>query len=323
VNPSFKRRLQIATSLAILAAAVILSYYSVVEVPNPARTSIYLVLDVSGSMNEPSGEGTKLDGLKASASRFVETLGPRLQNDFSVGVIAFDGQPFVLVRLTHDQSELATSISSLEAGGPTALGDALDLAVKLLVDESQQGDRRVALLMTDGLSNSDRTSTPEGAADAAAAEMINVYTVAFGSDADTRLLKEIADKTRGEYYFAATGEELVKSFTAVAKTLLEVSAPAHYGSRAMILAALVLVIFLPQVEKGITRVYTKLTSVSRVAPSTKTRTCPRCERTVQAEALYCKHCGFSFSRDDVVRCRECGATLRTGATFCRRCGSKV
>lgn len=374
MNPSSRRRFQIALSVIVLVAAIIISYYSVVEATEVTTstvsvvqtatvqtyvtvttdmligepTDIYLVLDVSGSMG-----GQKIDDAKRSASEFVAIINPDVNSNFAIGLVAFDSDVYTMVSLTHDSSELLSGINSLVSGSNTAMSDALKTASELLAREGRPGVRRVILLMTDGQTNDDDYSNPDDAAEFAKNNGILVYTVGFGQDADTALLQSIAQETGGEYYFASTGAELVRSFGTVASTLVTVSAvttvaqtyltvattantvltvsrPVHYGSRAMILLALPLIIFLPQIERGLTQAYQSLTTILRrqptmVMPQMQPRgVCSRCERPLRPGAAFCTHCGTRLPTTVAFgRCRECGSHLRTGARFCARCGTQV
>jgi uncharacterized protein YegL len=334
MNPSTRRKLQIVLSMIIIVAAVVLSYHSVVESQTSTSkgppTDIYLVLDRSGSMGDLSGVSlsTKIEDAKRSAAEFVNIIRPDINGNFTIGLVAFDDEVEVLVTPTHDTSALLSAIGSLTPGDQTAMGDALKLASELLAKESRQGSRRVVLLMSDGLTNSDQFSSPDQAAALATANEIRVYTVAFGSDADTVLLQNIAQRTGGQYYFAGTGAELVGSFSTIARILLTVSPAAHYGSRVMILLALPLVIFLPQIEKGVTRAYEGLTTLLRKQPTAlkpyarPRSVCSRCEKSIRPTAIYCPHCGLRLQPAASFKlCQYCGASLRMGARFCTRCGT--
>jgi len=321
-----------ALSIVIIAAAVILSYYSLVASERTSQvvgqTDVYLVLDTSGSMGDPSGTTTKIGHAQASASEFVNIIKPDRNANFTIGLISFDDQAVPLVHLTHDRNSLLNAISSLNADGETALGDALQLAVELLLQEGRQGARRVVLLMSDGLSNADQFSSPEEAANFASVNGIRVFTVAFGSDADTSLLRNIAQQTQGDYYYAGTGAELVQSFSSAAQTLLTVSPEAHYGSRLLMLIALPLIVFLPQVERGITRTFRTLTTIIRKQPGVlklEQHICPRCGSPLRQWAIFCTRCGLTISKSDqmLTVCRECGKPLRRGARFCTSCGTSV
>jgi hypothetical protein len=211
------------------------------------------------------------------------------------------------------------------------MSDALRSASELLVKEGRPRAQRVILLMTDGITNADQYSNPDDATAFAKSNGIVVYTVGFGSDADTTLLENIAQSTGGQYYLAGTGAELVQAFGTVARTLLGVSAPAHYGSRAMILLALPLIIFMPQIEKGVTQAYSGLTTMLRRQPTVvkpryqKWSVCTRCEKPVRPGATYCHSCGLRLSPMTTAyqRCQECGRPLRSGARFCTKCGTRA
>lgn len=337
MSPSKRRKVQLALSIIIISLAIILSYYSVVEITrtqaSKGPTDIYLTLDVSGSMNDPSGNATKIVQAQASAAQFVNIIKPELETNFTVGLIAFNDQATPLVHLTRDNSAVLSAIASLRADGRTAIGDALRLATNLLMQEGRPGTRRVILLMTDGLSNADQFMTPVEAADLAALNRINVHTVAFGSDADSALLQNIAQKTGGEFYTASTGEELLKSFSTVAQNLLAISPTVHYGSRALILVALPLMVFLPEIERGVTRTYQGLTTLLRKETSvlkgeTHARgraVCVRCENPIRLGVVFCTHCGLpaKSSIGLFTVCQTCRTPLRKGIHFCTKCGARV
>jgi uncharacterized protein YegL len=318
-----------------LVIAVVLSYYSVVETTEVSSsnvpTDIYLVLDRSGSMGDPSGSSsTKIEDAKKSASEFVNIIAPDINSNFTIGLIAFSDDAEVVVHLTHDTSALSSAIGSLAPLENTAMSDALKLASEMLMKEGTKGAQSVIVLMSDGLTNADKYSTPNEAADLAIENGIQVYTVAFGSDADASLLQLIASRTGGQYYYASTGADLVKSFSTIAQTLLTVSPAAHYGSRLMVLSALPLVVFLPQIERGVTLAYEGLTTMLRKQPTTLKRdvytraVCSRCEFPIRPGAAFCSRCGLRLGRAGVsMRCRGCGTPLRAGARFCKRCGSQV
>jgi Ca-activated chloride channel family protein len=66
------------------------------------------------------------------------------------------------------------------AGGKTAIGDAIGLAVKRL--RARPNDSRVLMLLTDGANNVGEVP-PEKAAELAHAEGIKIYTIGVGSEA--------------------------------------------------------------------------------------------------------------------------------------------
>ncbi|MFT6645503.1 MAG: Ca-activated chloride channel family protein, partial [Patiriisocius sp.] len=116
------------------------------------------------------------------------------------------------------------------AGGKTAIGDAIGLAVKRLLN--RPAESRVLILLTDGQNNVGEV-TPIQAAKIAAQQGVKIYTIGFGADElvvpgllfnrtinpsselDARSLSEIADLTGGIYQRARNTQELEGIYAAL------------------------------------------------------------------------------------------------------------
>jgi VWFA-related protein len=115
----------------------------VVEV-SPARTpfNLVLLLDVSGSVEE------RLDFVRKSALAFVNTVSPQDR----VAIISFRDDIQLISDFTTDRSLLAQRIKDIEAGGGTALYDAL--AYTLVETLKPLRDERTAIVViSDGDDN--------------------------------------------------------------------------------------------------------------------------------------------------------------------------
>jgi Ca-activated chloride channel family protein len=115
----------------------------VVEV-EPARTpfNLVLLLDVSGSVEE------RLDFVRKSALAFVNTVSPQDR----VAIISFRDDIQLISDFTTDRSLLAQRIKDIEAGGGTALYDAL--AYTLIETLKPLRDQRTAIVViSDGDDN--------------------------------------------------------------------------------------------------------------------------------------------------------------------------
>ena len=93
MNPNSKRKYQLGIGFAIFAFAVSVSYFSVVEadVQDTPKYDIYLVIDVSGSMQEES----KLVFAKQAALEFVDAFQLDQSSDHRIGLCGYwpgDGQ---------------------------------------------------------------------------------------------------------------------------------------------------------------------------------------------------------------------------------------
>src|SRR6185436_9064682 len=104
--------------------------------------SLAVMLDTSASMDE------KLPQAQAAAMRFVKTLRPQ---DLAE-VIQFNDRATTLQDFTPDQDALDAAIKRTQAQGPTALHNALYVALKDLDKQKKAGElrRRAVVLLSDG-----------------------------------------------------------------------------------------------------------------------------------------------------------------------------
>lgn len=152
-----------------------------VSLPTTAR-DLMLAVDISGSMNT---EDMVLDGrvvdrltmVKAVVRDFIDRRGGD-----RVGLVLFGSNAYLQSPLTFDLRTLGTLLEDAPvgiAGGKTAIGDAIGLAVKRLRD--RPAESRVAILLTDGANNVGEV-TPAKAAELAAAAGVRIYTIGVGAD---------------------------------------------------------------------------------------------------------------------------------------------
>jgi Ca-activated chloride channel homolog len=193
------------------------------------RATVLLVIDVSLSMEATDVRPTRLEAAKVAAKSFTEGL----TQGINLGLISFAGTATVLVGPTTDRAPVSQSIEGLRLAQSTATGEAIFAALQSIEGFSQvvsgpQGPPPARIvLMTDGKQT---IPTPNGddprgaftAARAAAEKKIPISTISFGTeqgevtiDGKTQLvpvdddsMREIADLSGGEFYKAATAEQL-------------------------------------------------------------------------------------------------------------------
>lgn len=152
---------------------------------------LIIVMDRSGSM-----AGMKMELAKEAAARSVELL----REDDTVGVIAFDDQPWQIVETEKlaDPKAAADKILSVTPGGGTEIYRSLAEAYGQL--EGLELQRKHIILLTDGQSPpSDYTSLIEGGKE----DNITLSTVSIGQDADSGLLEDLAATGNGRFYEVA------------------------------------------------------------------------------------------------------------------------
>ena len=209
------------------------------------NATVVLVLDTSRSMLSRDVAPTRLAAAKQAAQAFLDRAPGRLR----IGLVTFAGDVTVAAFPTHDREQVRESVTAItqwQAGGGTAIGDALARAVEVGGDAfgeeglPAQGGAADAeespvtiLFLSDGRQNRGLIPPEEGAAVAKRAG-IRVYTVALGTDnpgslggrqgglgfgasgfyrvPDRGTLRDIARTTGGEYYAARSSEALASAY---------------------------------------------------------------------------------------------------------------
>ncbi len=194
------------------------------EVVSPGY-DLMLAVDASRSMDalDFSVDGRPVNRMavvKGVVGRFVE----RRQGD-RVGLVVFGDSAHLQSPLTVDGAAVRRMLENVVprmAGDATAIGDAIGLAVKKL--RERPPGSRVLILLTDG-ENTSGTLSPVDAAKLAALYGVRIYTVGVGSKGevpfpedggivmtdmqiDEDLLRDIAERTGGDYFLATNTQAL-------------------------------------------------------------------------------------------------------------------
>lgn len=209
---------------------------------NTEGIDIVLAVDISGSMLARDFTPDRLTAAKEVASQFVANR----QGD-RIGLVVFAGEAFTQSPLTTDQASLQTLLGRLRSGvveDGTAIGNGLATALNRLRESDSKS--KVVILLTDGVNNRGQIA-PLTAADIAAEMGIKVYTIGVGRNGtapypvfdergrelytvdmkveiDEKMLREIADKTGGEYFRATDKtslEHIYKQIDAMEKSKVE------------------------------------------------------------------------------------------------------
>ena len=119
-----------------------------------------IILDKSGSMGgrrQPGGTGlpTSQDQMITTASSCLKD-GTREDEYF---LVEFSDRPKVTVDFTNDVSKLGQQLVFMDAGGATALWDAIYLGVRKI--EHASNARKALLVLTDGMENRSRYTLGE------------------------------------------------------------------------------------------------------------------------------------------------------------------
>lgn len=190
-----------------------------IQLPTEAR-DMMLAVDISGSMDERdmainNQSVRRIEAVKQVLGEFIE----RRQGD-RLGLILFADQAYLQVPLSYDNETVNQLLQEAQlgfAGQKTAIGDAIGLSIKRMVE--RPAESRTVVLLTDGANNAGNVA-PLDAARLAAENDIKIYTIGVGAeriierslfgnrtrnpsrDLDENTLKEIARLTGGEFFRA-------------------------------------------------------------------------------------------------------------------------
>lgn len=178
----------------------------------PVRTTL-LVMDVSGSMQTPApGQNvSKIAAAKSAADAYLRSV----PNDVLVGLVTFGDTAVVRVAPTTDRAKVGAAVSSLSAGGSTALYDAVILADRTLGTTGL----RSQLLLTDGTNEGGTVTTLAPAVASIKASGTTVDAVSLGTD-PTQVAALTALTRAGNGTVVATNDtaKLAATFESVAQS---------------------------------------------------------------------------------------------------------
>ncbi len=160
-----------------------------------ARAALVLVLDKSGSMNEPvAGTRTTQQRIANEAAALaIESL----RRESLVGVVTFDlfAREHVPLQRNDDPEAIADRLRAIRSDGGTNLEPALERARRML--ESVDAERKLVVCLSDGRSH---VTELDDLVERMADEGIMITTIAVGDEADHDTLARIAELGGGEFY---------------------------------------------------------------------------------------------------------------------------
>ncbi len=212
-----------------------------------AGASIMLVMDVSYSMNAEDLKPTRFAAAQQSAKQFVQQLPATAR----VGLVSFSGKANLNAPLTLDHNAVLEAIAGLKLDNGTAIGDGLLNALEHIAAQNQQTPANI-ILLSDG--ESSQGYAPLDAATRAQQMQVEVNTVGIGQRGertqlnanqtvglDETTLKSIAERTGGQYFYAAEASQLESIYKNLSTSVSLVREPTEVTAIAAGIGALFLV----------------------------------------------------------------------------------
>ena len=168
----------------------------------PAAKDVVFVVDTSGSM-----AGAKLQQAQKALRFCVENL--NADDRFEIVRFSTEAEPLFheLVLADSDHRKRANGfVDDFKPIGGTAIADALQSALKV---RPEKGDRPfVVIFLTDGLPTVGPRNPEEIVLNIKKANGVRIFSFGIGSDVNTQLLDQIAERTRAFSQYVLANEDL-------------------------------------------------------------------------------------------------------------------
>jgi VWFA-related protein len=176
-----------------------------------------LLLDTSASMDE------RLGFAQEAAVNFVKTM----KEDDLTEVMEFGSKQNILQPFTADTEKLTRAIRMTQAGGTTALYNALYVALKEMSRRREDIRRQAIVVLSDGEDTSSLVSF-EQVMELTKDTDVVIYTISLRKPSARRgrafseaehVLKKLAEETGGQWYFPGEIQELASVYERIATEL--------------------------------------------------------------------------------------------------------
>ncbi len=218
----WKRHLAAVLALLGMVAMVVAFARPVMAVNVPVdQATIVLAMDVSLSMAADDVAPSRLEAAQDAADRFLDLAPTTLR----VGLVAFAGNALPVAAPTDDRALVREAVRRLGLGQGTAVGEAVFSSLEQIrLAAPPEGAPAAIVVLSDGETTMGRPDAE--AAQAAVADGIPVYTIAFGTAAgevtfegqtipvpvNQGALADVAESTGGTFFEAATEAQLRSVF---------------------------------------------------------------------------------------------------------------
>lgn len=175
-----------------------------------------LIIDSSGSMAWNDLSRNRLE----AARYFID----RAEDQDYIAIIDFDERSYVdplngTIRMVKDsRNKLKAAVNGIDANGGTNIGEGLLAGYNQLFSGSEN-QQKIAVLLTDGQSDSNHKDLSVHYAEDFKNKGWQVYTIGLSDEADEDLLKYIADTTGGEYFKVSTNDAARNAIIEIYKTI--------------------------------------------------------------------------------------------------------
>ena len=171
--------------------------------------NLVVVVDRSGSMQSDN----RMEKVKTGLRLLIQKLQPVDR----VALVSFDSYARVDVSFadSEDRQRLITAVDRLQPGSSTNIYDGLAVGFAQFGNGSFNERQNRVILLSDGQATAGNTSTPAiiGMAESKVATGIGLSTVGVGNSFDAPLMRGLAERGAGNFYFAENAAAVNEIFT--------------------------------------------------------------------------------------------------------------
>ena len=189
-------------------------------------TELVFIIDNSGSMySKDEYADSEENDPNFVRVDVVNNIVDRLKGNYKFGAGKFTFEYTELSKLTQDKETIKNRVSSIktlsESFTGTYIGKGLEGGISLF-SKDNNSNRKYLILLSDGVDSRNDgydEQLVKKQIEVAKTNNIKVYTIGLGNSIDEKKLKEIAQETKGKYYFAPTADDLIETFNLITAEL--------------------------------------------------------------------------------------------------------
>jgi len=173
------------------------------DIKNQVGIDIALAIDISQSMSKSNFQRDNRNISKFQVTKELVQEFINLRENDNISLTLFANRAFISSSLTFDKEALKEILKRIDlnlAGDNTALSDGITMSIKSLSDSDSK--EKIVILFSDGEDNTGKI-LPTEAIKLAQELRVKIYVVSLNRKGfDSKLLKFISSKTKGEYFNA-------------------------------------------------------------------------------------------------------------------------
>ncbi|QEE15106.1 VWA domain-containing protein [Promethearchaeum syntrophicum] len=224
--------------------------------PDMISESVVIILDASRSMHRSDYSPNRLEACKQGILNFVSS---RVENEAAMGgtttfsFILIKNDPKMIFDIFDGAKfdEFLEVLNKIKCGGVNFLGEALGMAIKVLIEDIRTNGARVPriLLFSDGKYKNTQID-PMKMAKLAQQLTMHIDTIRVGDVEHFNIMKRLSENTEGKYYYSNNVQGILSASTDLAQSNFEAPGSSYQKGKIEISNAVLKKIAKPLLTEG-------------------------------------------------------------------------